>query len=107
MPERTRTPTFDLATRSAERAREQEGSGTKSQSESQRREDAQKLSSSIEQFYGSKLPGQFETRVDGTIVTVTKKVGGSAFKIQLFGTNECKLSGGSGPVASVRTLRLI
>ena len=89
---------FDLARRSAERAREQQPSQQSAQAETgDRDEDARILRKSIEVFYAPKFPAQFDAGVQGSTVTVTKKAGGSALKIAVLPLEKFKLSGGSGP----------
>jgi hypothetical protein len=89
---------FDLAQRSAERAREQQPSKQNARAEAgDRDEDARILRKSIEVFYGSRFPAEFDAAVQGSTVTVTKKAGKSALKIEVLPMEKFKLSGGSGP----------
>jgi hypothetical protein len=98
MPDRKTGRVYDLARRSAERARENAEGGRKALAgDDVRRADALALSSAINEHYGQIFPDQFDQSLHGSTVTVTKKAGGSALKIDVLGDDKFKLSGGSGP----------
>ncbi len=89
---------LDLAKRSAERAREKEQQEREAQtSMDNRRDEAAALHEQIAQFYGPKFPGQFDLTLQGVVITVTKKAGGSSLKIEVLADDKFKLSGGAGP----------
>lgn len=89
---------FDFAARSAWRQRENEQPERRPQDAlDERNGEATDLNGAIGEFYGRKFPGQFDRSVKGPVVTVTKKAGGSALKIEVLANDKFKLSGGSGP----------
>ena len=98
MPDDKAGRTFDLAARSAERAREKaEADRRAATGADARRMDASALSNAINEHYGRKFPGQFDQSLHGSTVTITKKAGGSSLKIEALGSGKFKLSGGAGP----------